>query len=220
MLSIGGDYKMEKKFPKTTIILRGYGYEQVKTVIEVLRDKHLQFALEITLNSPNAFTTIEKISKEFGELFYIGAGTVLTLEDANNAINAGAQFILSPVQLSKEILSLCKEKNVITIPAAMTPSEVMMLLNNGADIVKVFPASTVGSKFFKDIQAPLGDLPLMAVGGVSLNNVNEFLGNGAKYVGLASGIFNKVDILNRDIPGLQKSLIEFEKKLKSSGNSK
>lgn len=210
-----GGREMKDNFPRVTIILRGYTYEQVKTVMEVLKDKYQQFALEITLNSPDAYTTIRKISKEFGKKFYIGAGTVLSLEDANKSIDAGARFILSPIKLSKDILDLCKAKNVLSIPAAMTATEVMELKNNGADIIKIFPANTVGAKFFKDIQAPLGKLPLMAVGGVSSGNALEFFDNQAAYVGIASGIFNKEDILSQNSTGLKESLTLFDKKVLS-----
>lgn len=201
---------MKKNFPKVTIILRGYTYEQVKTVMDVLKGKHDHYALEITLNSPNVLTTINKISKEYGNKFYIGAGTVLSLEDATNAIDAGAKFILSPIKLNKEILEICQQKKILSIPAAMTPTEVMELIANGADIIKIFPADTVGEKFFNAIQAPLGKLPLMAVGGVSLDNTVNFFENGAEYVGIASGIFSKEDILTRNIKGLKESLLLFE----------
>ncbi|WP_034549842.1 bifunctional 4-hydroxy-2-oxoglutarate aldolase/2-dehydro-3-deoxy-phosphogluconate aldolase [Carnobacterium funditum] len=204
---------MKNIFPKVTIILRGYEYEQVKTVMDVLKGKHDHYALEITLNSPDVFTTINKISKEYGNNFYIGAGTILSLEDANNAIDAGAKFILSPIKLSREILEICKQKSVLSIPAAMTPTEVMELKMNGADIIKIFPVNTVGEKFFNDIQAPLGKLPLMAVGGVTLDNTVSFFENGADYVGIASGIFNKGDILTQNSKGLKESLLLFENKV-------
>ncbi|MCM3512109.1 MULTISPECIES: bifunctional 4-hydroxy-2-oxoglutarate aldolase/2-dehydro-3-deoxy-phosphogluconate aldolase [Bacilli] len=197
-------------FPKITVILRGYNYEQVNAVMSVLNDSDKKYAVEITLNSPDVFTTITKISKSYGNKFLIGAGTVLNFESAQQAIDAGAQFILSPIKLEKEVLDFCKQKNVLTVPAAMTPSEVYELQSNGADIVKVFPAKTVGSKFFNDIQAPLGKLSLMAVGGVSSTNVNEFLDNGASYVGIASGIFEKQDIENQNIDGLKEALASFE----------
>lgn len=204
---------MINNFPKVTIILRGYTYEQVKTVMDVLKDKHDHYALEITLNSPDVLKTINKISKEYGNNFYIGAGTVLSFEDAANAIDAGAKFILSPIKLSKEILEMCKQKNILSIPGAMTPTEAMELKINGADIIKIFPANTVGKKFFNDIQAPLGKLPLMAVGGVSLDNTVNFFESGADYVGIASGIFNKEDISAQNSKELTKSLLLFENKV-------
>jgi 2-dehydro-3-deoxyphosphogluconate aldolase/(4S)-4-hydroxy-2-oxoglutarate aldolase len=201
-----------KNFPKVTIILRGYNFDQVRTVMKALSQSSIN-SVEITLNTPGAIEMIKIFSKEFGSQLHIGAGTVTTLEQAKEAINAGVKFILSPVMLSKEIIDLCKEHSVITIPGAMTPTEIYKSFNDGADIVKVFPALSCSTRFFKDVKAPLGDLPLMAVGGVNMENSKEFLDNGADFLGIASGIFNKEDILSENIEGLMKSIRTFESKL-------
>ncbi|WP_027108065.1 bifunctional 4-hydroxy-2-oxoglutarate aldolase/2-dehydro-3-deoxy-phosphogluconate aldolase [Lacticigenium naphthae] len=204
----------ESNFPKVTIILRGYNFEQVNTVIQLLEEENKQekYALEITLNSPDVFKTIKKISNKYGGKFHIGAGTVLNLEDTKRAIQSGAKFILSPIKLEKEVIKYCNNNNIIVVPAAMTPSEIVELKTNGADIIKVFPARTVGYKFFSDVQSPLGKLPLMAVGGITAENTYAFFENGASFVGIGSGIFNKEDIINQDIKNLKKSLNSFEEK--------
>lgn len=199
-----------KNFPKVTVILRGYNFSQVRTIMQVLSDSSIR-SVEITMNTPGAIEMISKLSGEFGSSMNIGAGTVTTLEQAKDAIAAGAKFILSPIMLSKEIIDLCKEHSVISVPGAMTPTEIYKSLQDGADIVKIFPAISCGIRFFKDVKAPLGTLPLMAVGGVSRSNAKEFLSNGADYLGIGSGIFNKEDIINENTEGLIKSLKEFEK---------
>lgn len=201
-----------KDFPKITIILRGYNYSQVKTVMKSLSESSIK-SVEITMNTPNAAQMISKLSIEFEKTILIGAGTVTTLEGANEAIKAGAKFILSPIMLSKEILDLCKKHTVISVPGAMSPTEIYKSFQDGADIVKVFPAISCGVKYFNNIKAPLGDIPLMAVGGVSKDNASEFLNNGADFLGIGSGIFNKEDIINENLEGLKKSLMEFEKKI-------
>ncbi|MFR0063868.1 MAG: bifunctional 4-hydroxy-2-oxoglutarate aldolase/2-dehydro-3-deoxy-phosphogluconate aldolase [Veillonella parvula] len=94
------------------------------------------------------------------------------------------------------------------VPAAMTPSEVNQMFAQGADIVKVFPAAVVTPRFFKDIQAPLGKLPLMGVGGISKENAKEFFENGASYLGLGSGMFNKQDIEELNVKNLAQSMKE------------
>lgn len=200
----------ENTFPKVTIIMRGYNYQQVKLIMETLEGKEEKFAIEITLNSPDVFETIQKITKQYGEKFWIGAGTVLNLKDAKNAVEAGAQFILSPVMLSKEVLDYCKEKNVMSVPAGLTPTEVYTLFQNGADIVKLFPATSINQGHFKAMKGPLGELSLMAVGGINAENANDFLKNGASYVGIGSGIFEKEDVLNNNKEAVTKSLIVFE----------
>lgn len=205
-------------FPKVTIIMRGYNYHQVNLIMGTLEGKEEQFAVEITLNSPDVFETIKKITKQYGEKFWIGAGTVLNLQDAKSAVEAGAQFILSPVMLSKEVLDYCKQKNVMTVPAGMTPTEVYTLFQNGADIVKLFPATSIDQSHFKAMKGPLGELPLMAVGGINAGNANDFLNKGASYVGIGSGIFKEGDVLNNDKEAVKNSLAAFEETV--FGNTK
>ncbi len=192
-------------FPKITIILRGYTYPQVRTVVKSLLGTELK-SVEITMNTPDAIKTIAKISEEFGEEMLIGAGTVTTYEEAEAAIAAGARFLLSPITFSKEIIQLCKTKGVISVPASLTPSEIKQSLNDGADIVKLFPAGTMGASYLKDIQAPLGKLPVMVVGGVNSGNVKAFFDAGASYAGIGSGMFHKEDILNQNEEGLKESV--------------
>lgn len=201
-----------RNFPKITIILRGYNYSQARTVMKALAKSSIK-SVEITMNTPNALEMISKLSSEFGSEILIGAGTVTTLEQAKEAIKAGAKFILSPVMLTKEIFDLCKQYSVISVPGAMSPTEIYKSFNDGADIIKVFPAISCGMKFFKGVKAPLGNLPIMAVGGVTKDNAKEFLNSGVDFLGIGSGLFNKEDIINENIEGLIKSLGEFEKKM-------
>ena len=202
-----------KYFPKITVILRGYTYSQVRTVVKNLIGTSLS-SVEITMNSPDAIETIRKINEEFGHCILTGAGTVTTYEEAEAVIKAGARFVLSPIMLSQKIIHLCKTHQVISVPASMTPTEIKTSLDMGADIVKVFPARTMGPDYFKDIQSPLGKLPLMAVGGVNGDNVGEYLEAGASYAGIGSGIFKKEDILSEQEEGIIQSIKYFEGRLK------
>ncbi len=200
-------------FPKITVILRGYTYSQVRTVVKSLIGTKLQ-AVEITMNSPDAVSVIKRINEEFGRFVRVGAGTVITYEEAKAVIDAGAAFVLSPVMLRKEILNLCKEKGVISVPGAFSPTEIKKCFDDGADIVKIFPSGRLGAKYVTDIQAPLGKMPLMVVGGVNAENVREFFSAGASFAGIASGIFNKNDIRNENTEGIKNSIQYFEEKLK------
>lgn len=200
-------------FPKVIVILRGYTYSQIRTVVKNLVGTELK-AVEITMNTPNALDTIKKISEEFGESIMVGAGTVLTYEEAQQAIEAGAAFLLAPTLFEKRVLDLCKEKNVISVPGAFSPSEIRQCFLDGADIVKVFPAARLGSHYLKDIAAPLGKMPLMVVGGVNTGNVREYLEAGAAFAGIASGIFRKEDILCENEEGIRASISAMEETLK------
>lgn len=199
-------------FPKITVILRGYTYEQVRTVVNILAESGWK-SVEIPLNSTDAFRTIEKISGEFGGEMLIGAGTVLTYEDAVKSVEAGAKFLLSPTMMPKEILQYCADHQIVSVPGAFSPTEIYRSFQDGANIVKVFPAARLGSKYITDIMAPLGKMPLMAVGGINGENADEFFKAGTQFLGIASGIFNKADIINQNEASLRESLLLFQEKL-------
>ncbi|MEO6931296.1 MAG: bifunctional 4-hydroxy-2-oxoglutarate aldolase/2-dehydro-3-deoxy-phosphogluconate aldolase [Chitinophagaceae bacterium] len=144
--------------------------------------------LEITMNSPGAAATISSLSERFADKLNIGAGTVCTLEDLEEAVSAGASFIVTPV-LSEEVIKAAVIKNIPIFPGAFTPSEIYRAWMLGASMVKVFPATALGPGFIKDILAPLPYLKLIPTGGVSMNNFNSFLQAGAAGVGVGSTLF-------------------------------
>ncbi len=202
----------KEDFPKITVILRGYTHSQIRTVVKSLLGTVIK-SVQITMNTPDAIEIIKSISKEFGNDILVGAGTVTTYEEADAAIAAGARFLLSPITFSKEIIELCKEQGVISVPAALTPSEIMQGIRDGADIIKLFPAGIMGAAYLKDIQAPLGKLPLMVVGGVNGSNVKEFFDAGAAYAGIGSGLFKKEDIISENLSGLKESVQKLAEQL-------
>ncbi|MGT2950706.1 hypothetical protein BU202_05535 [Streptococcus cuniculi] len=202
---------MVSDFPKLTVILRGYDFKDLDTIISAIQYENC--AVEVTLNSPDVFDSLRKLISKYGDKIIIGAGTVLNIEEARRVIDCGVRFLLSPVMLSPDVLELCRANNVISVPAAMTPTEVHTLLGNGADIVKIFPADVVGKEFFKGIRGPLGNLPLMAVGGVSIHNVASFMEAGASYIGVGSALFSQEAIRNKNKELLVENVREFLKKM-------
>ena len=118
----------------------------------------------------------------------VGAGTVMTAGQVELARQAGAAFLLAP-DLNREVVEAGNRAGLVTIPGAMTVTEIAAAFRYGADIVKVFPVGVVGPHFFKDVLAPLGDLPLIAVGGVSPETIPAFLAAGVKGFGIGSGMF-------------------------------
>lgn len=196
-------------YPKITIIIRGLSLEQADLIVASMVELDTPFGVEVTLNTDRAFEIITHLSSMYGEKVLIGAGTVRTLEEAEAAVEAGARFLLGPHMFSADILSYCKANQIISVPSAMTPSEVNQMMLQGADIVKIFPATVVTPKFFKDIQAPFGPLPLMAVGGVSEANLVDFFDHGASYVGIGSGMFDKKDIESLNKTGIKASLKKY-----------
>lgn len=197
---------------KVTVILRGYDYQQVQNVAKAMMSSNIKL-MEITTNSPDAFETAKKISTEFKEIS-VGMGTVMNAEHVEKAIDAGVDFILTPIMLDENSIKRCKENNIVTVVSALTPSEVNLMFSYGADIVKIFPAKNLGYDYAKALKGPLGkEIKLMAVGGVSKNNVKDFVKGGYNYVGVGSSMFNKDDVLNGNIDNLIKSLKDFENEM-------
>ena len=199
----------ELVLPKVTVILRGYETKQVLTVVEQLVGTKVN-SIEVASNSPHAMESIAAARKEFGAEVHVGAGTVKNAELARQAIAAGAEFMLSPIMFTQEIFDLAKEAGVITVPAAFSPTEIQKMIDMGADIVKVFLAGQLGPDYLKAVQAPLGKLPLMVVGGVNVANVQSYFDKGATYAGIGSGIFDPADIEACDAPKLAASIKKLE----------
>ena len=199
-------------FPKVTVILRGYSYEQSRCVVKQMVGTKLG-AVEIAMNTPNAPQIIKRLVEEFGNEVMVGAGTVINAERASAAVEAGARFALSATCFTSEIFAICKESGLVCVPAAFSPTEIWHMFELGADIVKIFPASFLGPSYIKTIEAPLNKMPLMVVGGINADNCQQYFDSGADFAGIGSGIFKQEDILSMDENNLKKSIIEFEKKV-------
>lgn len=206
-------FDKDATFPKVTVILRGYTYEQCRCVVEQLVGTKLN-AVEVAFNTPGAADIVERLNTEFGTEVNIGAGTITTEARALAAVKAGAHFMLSPINFSDRIFEIAKEAGVVTVPAAFSPTEIVEMFDKGADIVKVFPAGILGPKYFSDVQAPLDYMPLMAVGGVNGGNVQEFFDAGCSYAGIGSGIFDKRDIREMNSEALAQQIVEFENRVR------
>src|SRR5436190_15515352 len=144
-------------------------------------------ALEVTMTVPRAIELIAELAPTLPEGFLLGAGTVLDGGTARRAIIAGAQFIVSPV-FRPDVISAGHEHDVPVMPGCFTATEILTAWEAGADIVKVFPATAVGPTYLKDIHGPLPQVKLMPTGGVSIDNVGEWLKAGAVAVGVGSAL--------------------------------
>ena len=147
-------------------------------------------AIEITMTVPNAIETIALASKEIGNKVLIGVGSILTPEMALKAIDAGAQYVVSPI-FKSEIIKTSHDNNIPAMPGTFTPTEAQMAYEAGADIIKLFPADVLGMNFIKGIKAPMPHLKVMPTGGVSLTNAGDWLNAGACAVGVGSALLDK-----------------------------
>lgn len=143
--------------------------------------------LEITMSVPNALNIINTLSQKYGGDILVGAGTVLDGETARAAILAGAELLVSP-QLKPDMIRVANRYQAITISGAFTPTEVLETLEAGADIVKLFPAEVLGPQYVKAVTAPLSQAPIAPTGGVTPQNVGQWLQAGCVAVGVGSYI--------------------------------
>jgi 2-dehydro-3-deoxyphosphogluconate aldolase/(4S)-4-hydroxy-2-oxoglutarate aldolase len=144
-------------------------------------------ALEFTADTPGAMEMIREVSEALGEDVVVGAGTVLDGETARSALLAGAEFVVSP-SLHADVIETCNRYAAPVAPGVMTPTEAVEAYEAGADMVKVFPAATVGPGHVSALKGPLGHLTIMPTGGVDLDNVADFVEAGADVVGAGSAI--------------------------------
>jgi 2-dehydro-3-deoxyphosphogluconate aldolase/(4S)-4-hydroxy-2-oxoglutarate aldolase len=170
-------------------VIRMKGTDRLLKVIEAVRSGGVK-AIEITMTVPGAVDIIRQISKSVPADALIGAGTVVDEETAEKVIEAGASFVVGPV-LDLSVVSLCVRRGVVVIPGCYTPTEILGGWRAGADIVKVFPATSLGPKYFKDLKGPFPDIRLMPTGGVTIENVGEWIAAGACAVGIGSDLLDK-----------------------------
>ncbi|MEK9628932.1 MAG: bifunctional 4-hydroxy-2-oxoglutarate aldolase/2-dehydro-3-deoxy-phosphogluconate aldolase [Nitrospinota bacterium] len=187
-------------------IIRGVKEEDLEGVIEAALLGGLKF-LEVTLNTPNAFHLIRLIKNKYPQI-QLGAGTVLSVEEAKKAMDSGACFIVSP-NLEEEVAAFCRNSNTAYFPGAMTPTEIQKAWKSGATMVKVFPASQFGPGYLKIIKGPFENIKLMAVGGVNSANIKDYMIAGADAVAMGGSIFSKERMENRKFDEIKKDIEEF-----------
>lgn len=170
-------------------VIRMSDVDKVRRVTDAIREGGVD-AIEITMTIPRALHIIEEMANSNDGSYHLGVGSVLDYETARMAINAGAQFVVSPVMKPK-IIHAAHRYDCPAMPGAFSPTEILAAHEQGADIVKVFPADVVGMAFFKAIKAPMPQLQLMPTGGVSLTNAGDWLKAGACAVGIGGALLAK-----------------------------
>ncbi len=173
---------------------------KVRAVVDALAEGGAR-VLEVTMTVPGAVDLIRQIAPTLPEGFLLGAGTVTDARTAGAVIDAGATFVVGPVYCP-DVIAACHERGVPAVPGCFSPTEIFAAHENGADIVKVFPATMLGPQFIKDVRAPLPQLKLMPTGGVTIENAGEWIRAGAVAVGVGSALVDA-----RAIDGGQYSVI-------------
>jgi len=158
-------------------------------VVEAIRKGGVK-CIEITMTVPGAVDIIAEMARKAAPDVLIGAGTVTEKSGALDVIKAGARFVVGPA-LNLDIISVCKDNDVVCMPGCFSPTEILTGWNAGADVIKVFPATSLGPKYFKDIAGPFPHIRLMPTGGVTVDNVGEWVAAGAVAVGIGSDLLDK-----------------------------
>jgi 2-dehydro-3-deoxyphosphogluconate aldolase/(4S)-4-hydroxy-2-oxoglutarate aldolase len=189
-------------------VIRADSADAAMAVVEALMDAGLIVA-EITMTVPRAIDAIASVAKHFGGKVLIGAGTVTDADTARRAVDAGAEFIVTPC-LVPEVIDAARRAEVAVLPGALTPTEVLEAYRLGGDMIKVFPAQNVGgASYLRALRGPFPEIPLVPTGGVTLDNVLEMFDAGAAAVGVGSEMISKDALARRDYAAIGASATQF-----------
>lgn len=160
-------------------------------------------AAEVTMTVPGAIRVLEKVADAFGDRIVLGAGTVLDPETARACMLAGAEFFVTP-NLRLSTIEMCKRYSKVICPGALTPTEVVTAWESGADVIKIFPADSVGgAKYIKALKAPLPHIEMIPTGGVSVETAGAFLKAGACAVAVGGELVNAKLIADGDYDAIE-----------------
>ncbi|MDX6747904.1 bifunctional 4-hydroxy-2-oxoglutarate aldolase/2-dehydro-3-deoxy-phosphogluconate aldolase [Polaribacter sp. PL03] len=204
-------WKLYDKAPIVGII-RGQSLETTLAIVKSYLEAGF-YTIEVTMNTPDAEKIIATLVTNFPEL-NVGAGTVCNKEDLEKALNAGSQFIVTPI-IDEEIIKTCVSRKIPIFPGAFTPTEIYKAWSLGASAVKIFPATQLGVTYIKDVLGPLNTIKLLPTGGVSKENIKSFFDVGVVGVGMGSSLLDKNLIKNNDFEGLKNHFISIKKEIEN-----
>jgi len=200
-----------------TAVLRNIPEDQMVNVARAIHDGGVR-ALELTADAKRCSEQVAAVDRALDDTdAIVGVGTVMDPAAARNAIEAGAEFILAP-NFDADVVEVCNREGVLCIPGVMTPTEAADAMAAGADMLKMFPASTVGPGHISAIQGPLGDVPIMPTGGVDADNVADYFEAGAVAVGAGSALVDYEAIRNEDMDAVRESAAEFVEAVEQARN--
>ena len=186
-------------------ILRGVEPDFFPSLLQASFQAGLQ-ALEVTMNTPGATEMVRQNMHLIPEGCFLGMGTVCNLDEAKIAIDEGAMFLVTP-NTDVDVIAYAKQQGVPIVAGALTPTEVYQAYSAGADMVKVFPCP--GPKYIQDLLGPMQDVPLVAVGGVKQDNLQQFLSAGAVAVGVGNSLFGSEALSSKDAEMVGQHISEY-----------
>jgi len=202
---------------KVIVIVCGVEKEKLIPMCQAIYDGGLRL-IECTYDASGKISdeeiagNIKMLAEYFEGKMLVGAGTVLTEKQVELTKKAGGKFIISP-DTNPDIIKKTKEEELVSIPGALTPSEITQANRSGADFVKIFPMDMMGVKYIKDLKAPLSHVKLLAVGGVTADNMKDYLDAGASGIGIGSGVVNKKLISENNFEEITKLARNYSKNI-------
>lgn len=190
------------KFKKKPVlgILRGIEADCIEPLAEAVITAGLG-TIEITMNTKDAPALIRKMKQCAKTRLTVGAGTVLDKKSLEYALDAGASFIVMPV-LVEGVIKYCVKNKIPVFPGALSPQEICKAWNAGAAMVKVFPSNFFGPEYFKEIKGPFNDIELLACGGVTPENMKDYLASGASAIAFGADVFKKEWLAKKDFASI------------------
>jgi 2-dehydro-3-deoxyphosphogluconate aldolase / (4S)-4-hydroxy-2-oxoglutarate aldolase len=171
--------------------------------------------IEITMDTSSAVEVLESQRSRVPANALLGAGTVTDVARAEAALAAGAAFLVTP-NLDFDVIRIAREQDIPIVPGAMTPTEIWNAARAGAELVKVFPASTLGPGYFRELRGPFAKLSLMASGGINVDNAHDFIASGVDAVGVGGALIPKTDDEFERCAEIARRLLEITRKARPS----
>lgn len=193
---------------KIVAIIRGVDLDHMNDTVGALLKGGINL-VELAINHESdasiseTLASLKLVKRTYGDKVFLGAGTVLTTDQVKMAVDAGAEYIISPGKDLK-VIEAAKNLDKISIPGALTPSEITEAYYAGADFIKLFPAGALGIDYIKAVRAPLAHIPLIAVGGVDMDNMTEFLDSGVVGVGIGISLVDTSAVYNENYEKIER----------------
>jgi 2-dehydro-3-deoxyphosphogluconate aldolase/(4S)-4-hydroxy-2-oxoglutarate aldolase len=202
-----GDVYEAIREKKIITIIRGAEEGVIVKIAEALFAGGIEM-LEVTCNTPGFASMIRALKEAMEGKMLIGAGTVISVDLAKQALAAGAEYAIAP-DTNPDVISYCVENDVAVVPGAATPTEVLTAKRYGAKMVKIFPASALGADYIRQLRGPIDDVEFVAVGGVTPANVREFMRAGCIGIGIGGSVAKKAHIAAGNWAGISAAAREF-----------
>ena len=186
---------------KVIAVIRSTTSDDLSSFIDVIVESGIN-SIEITLTTPNALSIIKQLRRNYKSSILLGAGTVTDLDSAKKGLDAGAEFIVSPIY-NIEVINYLKKNRFPIISGAFSPTEIYKSYHAGVDMIKIFPANLLGLENFKSIQDIMPNLLSMPTGGLTSENARNWLDAGADVLGIGSSLINDQIVSNKDYDKLK-----------------